>query len=331
MTSGVPGRLQAAWEMGLEAITGQVEGSIGPAGRAVIPLAMTLFVFIFVCNLFEVVGLGSKYEWLIAPASDINLPLAMALYVIVLVHIASVRARGVGGYVKHYLTQPFPVYLVPFNIFINLVEEIAKPITLALRLFGNLFSGGLMLSLIAALGAWKLGRRPRSATCWCCPFAVIWKLFDLAIGAIQAFIFALLTILYFDTAMSTGPRRRPPHRLHRNAEPRAAEPAEPALSSARHTYSTKEKDTKWHTTHADQAIQLAGAMVGGGLALAGGAVGAAIGDGLAGSQTIAGVARQPEAQSRLFTIMFLTVGLVEAMYFINLAFTALFVFSLYKK
>ena len=81
----------------------------------------------------------------------------------------------------------------------------------------------------------------------------------------------------------------------------------------------------------DKAISLAGAMVGGGLLMGGGAVGAAIGDGLAGSQTIAGVARQPEAQGRLFTIMFLTVGLVEAMYFINLAFTALFVFSLYKK
>ena len=80
-----------------------------------------------------------------------------------------------------------------------------------------------------------------------------------------------------------------------------------------------------------EAVRLAGAMVGGGLALGGGAVGAAVGDGLAGSQTFAGVARQPEAQGRLFTIMFLTVGLVEAMYFINLAFTALFVFSLYKK
>ena len=80
-----------------------------------------------------------------------------------------------------------------------------------------------------------------------------------------------------------------------------------------------------------EAVRLAGAMVGGGLALGGGAVGAAVGDGLAGSQTIAGVARQPEAQGRLFTIMFLTVGLVEAMYFINLAFTALFVFSLAKK
>jgi F-type H+-transporting ATPase subunit c len=81
----------------------------------------------------------------------------------------------------------------------------------------------------------------------------------------------------------------------------------------------------------EQAIETAGAMVGGGLALGGGAIGAAVGDGLAGSATIAGVARQPEAQSRLFSIFFLTVGLVEAMYFINLAFMALFVFSIASK
>jgi F-type H+-transporting ATPase subunit c len=81
----------------------------------------------------------------------------------------------------------------------------------------------------------------------------------------------------------------------------------------------------------NQAVQLAGAMIGGGIALGGGAIGAAVGDGLAGSATISGVARQPEAQSRLFTIFFLTVGLVEAMYFINLAFMALFVFSLANK
>ena len=78
------------------------------------------------------------------------------------------------------------------------------------------------------------------------------------------------------------------------------------------------------------AIGIAGALVGGGLALGGGAIGAAIGDGLAGSQTIAGIARQPEAQGRLTTIMFLTVGLCEAAYFINLVFAALFVFSLGK-
>jgi F-type H+-transporting ATPase subunit a len=202
ITSGVPGRLQAAWELGIEAVTKQVEGSIGPRGAAVIPLATALFVFIFVCNLFEVVGLGAKYEWLSAPNSDINLPLAMALFVIVLVHVSSVRARGLTGYVKHYLTQPFPLFLMPFNLFINLVEEIAKPITLALRLFGNLLSGTLMLSLIAYLGVWKLGAIP-IGNVLVFPIDIVWKVFDLAIGAIQAFIFALLTILYFDVAMST--------------------------------------------------------------------------------------------------------------------------------
>lgn len=80
----------------------------------------------------------------------------------------------------------------------------------------------------------------------------------------------------------------------------------------------------------DSAVKMAGAFIGGGLALGGGAVGASIGDGLAGSSTIQGVARQPEAQSRLMTIFFLTVGLAEAMYFINLAFMALFVFVLAK-
>jgi F-type H+-transporting ATPase subunit c len=75
-------------------------------------------------------------------------------------------------------------------------------------------------------------------------------------------------------------------------------------------------------------IDKAGALIGAGLALGGGGIGAAIGDGLAGSQTIAGVARQPEVQSRLFPIFFLTVGLVEAAYFINLAFAVLFIFVL---
>jgi F-type H+-transporting ATPase subunit c len=80
----------------------------------------------------------------------------------------------------------------------------------------------------------------------------------------------------------------------------------------------------------DSAIKTAGALVGGGMALGGGAIGAAIGDGLAGSSLIQGVARQPEAQGRLQVLFFLTVGLVEAAYFINLAFMALFVFVIGK-
>ena len=82
------------------------------------------------------------------------------------------------------------------------------------------------------------------------------------------------------------------------------------------------------TASTAKAIELAGAFAGGGLALGGGAIGAAVGDGLVGSQTIAGIARQPEVQSRLYTTMFLIVGLVEGMYFINLVFAALFVFVL---
>jgi F-type H+-transporting ATPase subunit a len=208
-----PGRLQVAFEMGVSAVTKQVEGSIGEAGRAVIPLAVALFVFIFVCNCFESIGLGSHFEWLAAPTGDINLPLSMALFVILLVHIASLRTRGLGGYVRHYALQPFPIFLIPFNLFINIVEELAKPITLALRLFGNLLSGTLMLSLIAALGAWKLSGAPVGDVVIVI-INPVWKLFDLAIGAIQAFIFALLTILYFDTAMS-GAHERKPSRLRR--------------------------------------------------------------------------------------------------------------------
>ena len=83
----------------------------------------------------------------------------------------------------------------------NGVEELVKPVTLTLRLFGNLFAGGLMLSLLASLVIWKLGPAPIGAVL-SVPFTVVWKLFDMAIGAIQAFIFALLTILYFDTAMA---------------------------------------------------------------------------------------------------------------------------------
>ena len=81
----------------------------------------------------------------------------------------------------------------------------------------------------------------------------------------------------------------------------------------------------------DQAIQLAGAMIGGGLLMGGGAVGAAIGDGLAGSQTIAAIARQPEIENKARQYFFLTVGLVEAMYFINLLFMVVFVYVFQKQ
>jgi F-type H+-transporting ATPase subunit a len=201
-TSGVPGKFQLAWEMAVGAVQDQVNDSIGPRGAAVVPLALTLFIFIFTCNLFEVVGIGSKLDVLPAPTSDINLPLAMALYVIVLVHRAAIRNRGTRGYFAHYFAQPFPKKLFFVNGFMNIIEELVKPVTLTLRLFGNLFAGGLMLSLLAALVAWKFGSFGVIGGVLSAMFTVVWKLFDMLIGGIQAFIFALLTILYFDTAMA---------------------------------------------------------------------------------------------------------------------------------
>ena len=112
---------------------------------------------------------------------------AMALTVIILVHATWIRTQGLGHYVGHY----FRPYKVLFPI--NLIEEIAKPLTLALRLFGNIFSGGIMLLLIWALLPWFV-----------VPIGDLgWKIFDgLFVAPIQAFIFSLLTVLYFQTAMS---------------------------------------------------------------------------------------------------------------------------------
>jgi F-type H+-transporting ATPase subunit a len=194
-TSGVPGKLQLVWEVIVDQVRQQVEGSSAPGGSPIVPFAVTLFLFILIANWFSVLGVGSTYEWLGPPTGDINLTLALAFIVIIPVHIASVRARGARGYLRHY-REPY-IALTPINI----IEEVAKPITLALRLFGNLLSGGLMLALIAALGAWTIAHVPVGDVLTFF-LDIIWKVFDLIIGAIQAFIFALLTILYFDAATS---------------------------------------------------------------------------------------------------------------------------------
>jgi F-type H+-transporting ATPase subunit a len=200
--SGVPSKFQLLWEVPVGLVQRQVNDSIGPRGARVVPLAFTIFLLIFTCNLFEVLGIGSTYEFLPAPTSDINLPAAMAVTVFVLTNVAAIRTRGIGGYARHFFMQPFSPALFFVNFFMNVIEEIVRPVTLTLRLFGNLFAGGLMLALLAALVDWRLSSIPIGGIL-SVPFTVIWKLFDMGIGAIQAFIFALLTIIYFETAMSS--------------------------------------------------------------------------------------------------------------------------------
>jgi F-type H+-transporting ATPase subunit a len=176
-----PSKTQLAFESINQQVEAQVESTLGlKTAPWVIPLAMALFLFILIANWLSVIPTPGHPEYLPPAASDVNMTFALALVVIVSMHWTGVKRKGVRGYYHHM----FKPHWLMFPI--NLIEEIAKPVTLALRLFGNIFSGTIMVSLIALFPAFIL---------WAPN--VIWKTFDLGIGAIQAFIFALLTVLYF--------------------------------------------------------------------------------------------------------------------------------------
>ncbi len=191
-STGVPSGVQLVFETITVQMRNQVETAIGMRiAPFVLPLAVSLFVFILVANWLAVFpwqytdSTGAAHEVLKAPAADINFVLALALFVFICYHAAGVWRRGILGHPKQVL-KGHVAFLAP----INLVEEVAKPISLSLRLFGNIFAGGIMVALIALFPAYIL---------WA-PNA-IWKAFDLFVGLIQAFIFALLTILYFGQSM----------------------------------------------------------------------------------------------------------------------------------
>ncbi len=175
-----PGKIQLAWELLVTWVNDQVESNLGKLNPFVVPLAVSLFAFILFANWLEVVPTMHKAP---PPTADVNLTYALALLVIVSVHVYGARENGLRGYGKHFM-EPMPA-LLP----LNLMEEIIKPVSLALRLFGNIFAGGIMISLIGLLP---------NTVFWIPEF--IWKLFGMAIGGLQAFIFALLTILYFGIA-----------------------------------------------------------------------------------------------------------------------------------
>jgi F-type H+-transporting ATPase subunit a len=178
-----PRGVQLFFETVTGAVERQVEDTMGiRTAPFVVPLATTLFLFILIANWLAIIPTGHHPEYVPPPASDVNLTYALALLVIVWMHVAGVRRRGFKGYYHHLVTPHWLMFPI------NLVEEIARPLTLALRLFGNIFAGVIMVSLIALFPAYIL---------WAPN--IIWKLFDMFIGLIQAFIFALLTILYFSS------------------------------------------------------------------------------------------------------------------------------------
>ncbi|MHB8339714.1 MAG: F0F1 ATP synthase subunit A [Mycobacteriales bacterium] len=184
ITSGTPNKLQLAFEVILDQVQRMVAESVGPVAPFVVPLAMTLFMFILVANWLSVIPSGTTTEYLPPPTADTNLTFAMSLTVALVFTVTGLRHRGLKRYVAGFFKPPALAL-------VKIVEEVAKPLSLSLRLFGNIFAGGVMVSVIALIPFYGL---------W--PFNAAWKLFDMFIGAIQAFIFAFLTILYFSFAVS---------------------------------------------------------------------------------------------------------------------------------
>ncbi len=178
VTKGTPTKLQLTFEALTGWVQGQVRDGMGlKAPRGLIGLAFTLFAFILISNWLA--ALPSEHV-LPPPTADVNLVYAMTAVVIVWLNVWAIR-RSPKAYVKH-IAEPY-AFLAPIEI---ITLYFSRPLSLALRLFGNIFAGGIMVSVIALLPAYVLWL-PNAG----------WKLFDMFIGAIQALIFTLLTIIYF--------------------------------------------------------------------------------------------------------------------------------------
>ena len=169
----VPSGVQNAVEIVVEAFCNQFEQNMGKGYKQVVYLLLTLFMFIFVSN---EIGLLPTDHLTASPTNDVNTTLGMALIASFCVHFFYVKNKGFGHWGKHFF-QPFAVFLP-----INIIEEIAKPVTLAMRLFGNILAGEILLEVLYALVPWFV--------------PMVWIAFSLFIGLIQAFIFTTLVSIY---------------------------------------------------------------------------------------------------------------------------------------
>lgn len=178
ITSGMPGKFQLCLETINHLVRRQVESSIGiRVAPFVVPLAITLFAFILVANWLSLFSFHAVPE---PPTADVNLPYALTALCLIWVHVFGMRRNGL-HYFEHY-TKPFAV-MFPLEV----VSQLSRFLSLPLRLFGNMFAGTIMLQLIVNLLPAYISWFANGA----------WKMFDLFVGGMQAFIFALLVIVYF--------------------------------------------------------------------------------------------------------------------------------------
>lgn len=192
-----PGHLQNFVELLYEFVQNQVKETFHGRSALIAPLALTIFTWVLLMNCMDLIPVdllprilgyfGVPY-FKSVPTADPNLTLGMSISVFLLTLIYAVKIKGVGGFLKEVTCKPFGGWLFPFNIALKLVEELAKPLSLGLRLFGNMYAGELIFILIGLLGVSQgfLG--------------LPWAIFHILVIIIQAFIFMMLTIVYLSLA-----------------------------------------------------------------------------------------------------------------------------------
>ncbi|MDP8169809.1 F0F1 ATP synthase subunit A [Pasteurella skyensis] len=205
-TSGVPGKLQCAVEMVIEWVDGVVRDNFEGPRNVVGPIALTIFCWVFIMNAIDLIPVDIPpqmahlfgIEHLRAvPTADINSTLGLSICIFFLIIFYTIKSKGWKGFVKEYTLHPFnnPI-MIPVNLILEVVTLIAKPISLAFRLFGNMYAGELIFVLIAVMYTADnfllqvLGL----------PLQWAWAVFHILIITLQAFIFMMLTIVYLSIA-----------------------------------------------------------------------------------------------------------------------------------
>jgi len=211
IVSGTPGGLQNFCEWAIEFVDNSVRGSFTSKNNMVAPLALTIFFWVLTMNLMDLIpidyvphlmgALGVPF-FKVVPSTDPNATFGMAIGVFLLVLYYSVKMKGLGGFVGELTLQPFGKWGMPVNLLLEGVNLIAKPISLALRLFGNMYAGEMIFILIALMGGAWAGFSAGNATLYGSQILLSlgWAIFHILIVTLQAFIFMTLTVVYLDMA-----------------------------------------------------------------------------------------------------------------------------------
>jgi len=198
-SSDVPNKMQNFVEFLYDFADSQVKDTFHGKSKLVAPLALTVFVWVFLMNFMDllpvdllplIVSLFGVEYLRVVPTADPNQTLGMALGVFLLVIFYSIKVKGFTGFIEELTCKPFGWKMMPFNLFLKVIEEIAKPVSLGLRLFGNLYAGELIFILIALLPwwcQWTLGGG--------------WAIFHILVITVQAFVFMMLTTVYLSLAV----------------------------------------------------------------------------------------------------------------------------------